>query len=161
MFGHFLNIEHPCGTTPATKTRKYSRNGAQRHAAQFFHNDYKTIERRCMSEMIGQLNLEPLNIRCTNRRLTIFHKAINCRLEIFSPSEIVSQFCITLDISTTKHSIPSIRVLQIQILPQDNNILEFTTRYNRHYQRMTEIQISFNIFRLKYTMHPSPAHFTM
>ena len=28
------------------------------------------------SEMLGKLNLEPLNIRRTNRRLTIFHKAI-------------------------------------------------------------------------------------
>ena len=35
-----------------------------------------------MSEMIGKLNLEPLNIRCTNRRLTIFHKAINGQLAL-------------------------------------------------------------------------------
>ena len=35
-----------------------------------------------MSEMIGQLNLVPLNIRRTNRRLTIFHKAINGHLAL-------------------------------------------------------------------------------
>ena len=50
--------------------------------ARFCHNDYITIERGCMSEMIGQLNLEPLNIRCTNRRLTIFHKVINGHLAL-------------------------------------------------------------------------------
>ncbi len=32
--------------------------------------------------MIGKLNLEPLNIRRTNRRLTIFHKAINGHLAL-------------------------------------------------------------------------------
>ena len=35
-----------------------------------------------MSEMIGKLNLEPVNIRRTNRRLTIFHKAINGNLAL-------------------------------------------------------------------------------
>ena len=35
-----------------------------------------------MSESIGQLNLEPLNIRRTNRRLPIFHKAINGHLAL-------------------------------------------------------------------------------
>ena len=35
-----------------------------------------------MSEMIVKLNLEPLNIRRTNRRLTIFHKAINGHLSL-------------------------------------------------------------------------------
>ena len=46
------------------------------------HNDYKTIERGCMSEMIGKLNLESLNIRRRNRRITIFHKAINGHLAL-------------------------------------------------------------------------------
>ena len=56
LFVHFLNIHHPYGTT---------------------HQDTrKTIEKGCISEMIGKLNLEPLNIRRTYRRLTIFHKAI-------------------------------------------------------------------------------------
>ena len=54
----------------------------QRRAARFCHKDYKTIEKRCMSEMIGRLNLEPLNIRRTNRRLAIFHKAINGHLAL-------------------------------------------------------------------------------
>ena len=52
----------------------------QRRAARFCHNDYKTIEEGWMSEMIGKLNLEPLNIRRTNRQLTIFHKTINGHL---------------------------------------------------------------------------------
>ena len=51
-----------------------------RRAARFCHNHYKTIEKGCVSEMIGKLNLGPLNIRRTNRRLTIFHKAINGHL---------------------------------------------------------------------------------
>ena len=43
----------------------------QRRAARVCHNYYTTIERGCMSgEIIGQLNLEPLNIRRTNRTLT-------------------------------------------------------------------------------------------
>ena len=54
----------------------------QRRAARFCHNDYKTknLEKGRMSEMIGKLNLEPLNIRRTNRLLTIFHKTINGHL---------------------------------------------------------------------------------
>ena len=35
-----------------------------------------------MSEMIGKLNLEQQNFRRTNRRLTIFHKAINGNLAL-------------------------------------------------------------------------------
>ena len=35
-----------------------------------------------MSEMIGKLNLEPLNIRRTHKRLTISHKAINGHLAL-------------------------------------------------------------------------------
>ena len=54
----------------------------QRRAARFCHNDYKTIEKGCVSEMIRTLNLEPLNIRRTNKRLTIFHKAINGHLAL-------------------------------------------------------------------------------
>ena len=56
------------------------------------------------SEMIGKLNLEPLDIRRTNGRLTIFHKAITVLSSC--PSEIFSQFCVALDHSTAKHSIP-------------------------------------------------------
>ena len=58
---------------PCTKTLISKIEMVQRRAAHFCHNDYKTIEKGCMSEMIGKLNLEPLNIRRTNRRLTIFH----------------------------------------------------------------------------------------
>ena len=32
-----------------------------RRAARMCHNDYKTIEKGCVSEMIWKLNLEPLN----------------------------------------------------------------------------------------------------
>ena len=67
---------------PHTKTFVNKIEMVQRRAARFCHNDYKTIEKGCMSEMIGKLNLEPLNIRRTNRRLTIFHKAINGHLPL-------------------------------------------------------------------------------
>ena len=56
--------------------------------------------------MIRELNLEPLNIRRTNKRLTIFHKAINGHLAPY-PSGTFSQFCVALDISIAKHTIPS------------------------------------------------------
>ena len=49
----------------------------QRRADRFCHNDYKTIEKGCVTEMIRKLNVEPLNIRRTNKRLKLFHKAIN------------------------------------------------------------------------------------
>ena len=62
---------------PHTKTLVNKVEIVQRRAARFRHNDYKTIEKGCMSEMIGKLKLEPLYIRRTNRLLTIFHKAIN------------------------------------------------------------------------------------
>ena len=61
---------------PHTKTLVNKIEMVQRRAARFCYNDYKTIEKGCMSEMIGKLNLEPLNIRRTNRRLTIFHKPL-------------------------------------------------------------------------------------
>ena len=67
---------------PHTKTVVNKIEMVQRRAARFCHNDYKTIERRCMSEMIRKLNLEPLNIRRTNKRLTIFHKAMNRHLAL-------------------------------------------------------------------------------
>ena len=54
----------------------------RRRAARFCHNDYKTIEKGCMPETMGILNLEPLNIRRTKRRLTILHKAINGHLAL-------------------------------------------------------------------------------
>ena len=53
--------------------------------------------------MIDKLNLEPLNIIRTNRRLTIFHKAINGHLAL----HIGHQFCVALVISIAKHTIPS------------------------------------------------------
>ena len=67
---------------PHTKTLVNKIEMVQRRAARFCHNDYKTMEKGCMSEMIGKLNLEPLNIRRTNRRLAIFHKAINGHLAL-------------------------------------------------------------------------------
>ena len=64
---------------PHTKTLKNKIEMVQRRAARFCHNDYETIEKGCVSEMIRKLNLglERLNIRRTNKRLTIFHKAIH------------------------------------------------------------------------------------
>ena len=66
---------------PQTKTLVNKIEMVQRRA-RFCHTDYKTIEKGCVSEMIGKLNLEPLNISRTNRRLTIFHKAINGHLAL-------------------------------------------------------------------------------
>ena len=86
---------------PHTKTLVNKIEIVQRRESRFSHNDYKTIEKGCVSEMIGKINLESLNIRRTNRRLTIFHKAINGHLEIFS------QFCVALDIIIAKHTLPS------------------------------------------------------
>ena len=65
-----------------TKTLVNKIQMVQTCAARFCHNDYKTIEKACVSEMIRKLNLEPLNIRRTNKRLTIFHKAINGHLAL-------------------------------------------------------------------------------
>ena len=42
---------------PHTKTLVNKIEMVQRRAARFCHNDYKTIEKGCMSEMIGKLNL--------------------------------------------------------------------------------------------------------
>ena len=67
---------------PHTKTLVNKIEMVQRRAARLCHNDYKTIEKGCVSEMIRKLNLEPLNIRRTNKRLTIFHKAINGHLAL-------------------------------------------------------------------------------
>ena len=80
LFAHFLNIHHPYGTPTPRLVNKTEM--VQRRAARFCHIDYKTIKRGCVSEMIRKLNLEPLNIRRTNKRLTIFHKAINGHLAL-------------------------------------------------------------------------------
>ena len=52
----------------------------QRRVTRFCQNYSKTIEKGCMSEMIGKLNLEPIHIRRTNRRL--FHKTLNGHLAL-------------------------------------------------------------------------------
>ena len=52
----------------------------QRRVTRFCQNYSKTIEKGCMSEMIGKLNLEPIHIRRTNRRL--FHKTFNGHLAL-------------------------------------------------------------------------------
>ena len=75
-----------------TKTLVNKIEMVQRRAARFCHNDYKTIEKGCMSEMIGKLNLEPLNIRRTNRRLTIFHKDINGHLALLPIGHLPASF---------------------------------------------------------------------
>ena len=84
--------------------------------------------------MIGILNLEPLNIRRTNRRLTIFHKTNNGPLD---PLNIISKFCVALDISIAEHTITSTpeKTVTNIISSQDNNRLDFTTRQTIPYQR--------------------------
>ena len=67
---------------PYTKTLVNKIEIVQRRAFPFCHNDYKIIEKGCLSEMTVKLNLEPLNIRHTNRRLAIFHKVINGHLAL-------------------------------------------------------------------------------
>ena len=70
--------------------------------------------------------------------------------------------CLTLVISIQSihyHPLQQ-RLLQLFILPRDNNILEFTTRQNSHHQRTTEIQIRFNTLRLNYTMRTSTDRLT-
>ena len=64
---------------PHTKTLVNKIEMVQRRAARFCHNDYKTIEKGYVSDMIRKLNLEPLNVRQT---ITIFHKAINSHLAL-------------------------------------------------------------------------------
>ena len=90
---------------PHTKTLVNKIEMVQRRAARFCRNDYKTIEQGCMSEMIGKLNLEPLNVRRTNRRLTLFHKAINGHLAL--PVGHLQPVLRPLVISIAKHTIPS------------------------------------------------------
>ena len=54
----------------------------QRQAARFCHNDYTSRETGLVSEMIKKLHVEQLTTRRTNRRLTIFHKAIHGHLSL-------------------------------------------------------------------------------
>ena len=62
---------------PHTKTLVNQIAMVQRHASRFCHNDYKTIQKGCVSEMIGKLNLESQKKRRPNRRLTInWHAAL-------------------------------------------------------------------------------------
>ena len=89
---------------PHTKTLVNKIEMVQRRAARLCHNDYTTIENGCVSDMIRKLNVQPLHIRRTNKRLTLFHKAINRHLPY--TSGIFSQFCVALDISLAKHTIP-------------------------------------------------------
>ena len=76
-------LEYPSSVwDPHTKTLVNKIEMVQRRAARFCHNDYKTIEKGCVSGMIRKLNLVPLNVRRTNKRLTIYHKAINGHLAL-------------------------------------------------------------------------------
>ena len=95
--------------------------------------------------MIGKLNLEPLNIRHTNKRLTLFHKVITGHLAlpignlqpVLRHTRLLnSKAYNTIHTSKDCYSIG----LQLCFLPRDNERLEFTTRQNSHYPRTTEIQ---------------------
>ena len=55
--------------------------------------------------MIRKLYLEPLNIRRTNKRLTIFHKAINGHLAL--PIGHIQPVFRRTRLSIAKHTIPS------------------------------------------------------
>ena len=91
---------------PHTRTLVNKIEMVQRRAARFCHNDYKTIEKGCVSEMIRKLNLEPLNIRRTNKRLTIFHKAINGHLAL-PIGHLQPVLRRTRHLNLAKHTIPS------------------------------------------------------
>ena len=113
----------------------------QIRAARICRNEYKTMERGRLSEIVEQLHLEPLNIRCTNGRPTIIHKAINGHLTLPIGHLQFRQFCVRPGISVAYHS-PIIRyysfqqrLLQIFIVSKENKLFEFTTRQNNHHQR--------------------------
>ena len=99
----------------------------QRRVARFCHNDYKTIEKGCMCEMIDKLYLEPLNIttRRTHIRLTIFHKAINGLLALLI-AHLQPVLRRTRHLNSKAYN--TIHTSKGFFLPQDNKRLEFTTR---------------------------------
>ena len=90
---------------PHTKTLVNKIEMVKRRAARSCHNDYKTIEKGCTSEMIGTFNLVPLNVRRTNRRLKIFHKAINGHLAL--PVGHLQPVLLRTRYLNNKHTIPS------------------------------------------------------
>ena len=78
------HLHNPCSPTPRifiirmgphTQVLINKIEIVQRRAARFCHND-------CVSEMIKKLHLELLTTRRTNRRLTIFLKAIHSHLSL-------------------------------------------------------------------------------
>ena len=116
------------------------------------HNKYTT---GCVSQMIGKLNVEPLNIRRTNRRLTLCHKEINGHLAL--PIGNLQPCLRRTRHLNSKHTIPSApaktatnclssrdnrimgstpaKMATNFISSRDNRIMEFCTRQNIHYQR--------------------------
>ena len=78
----YTTLVRPVLEYSSSKTLVNKIEMAQRRAAGFCQNAYKTIEKGCVTKMIRKLNLEPLNTRRTNKRLTIFHKAINGHLAL-------------------------------------------------------------------------------
>ena len=81
-----------------------------------------------ITEMIEKLNLEPINIRLMTHNITVIKPC---------PSKIFSQFCVALDISIVKHTIPSTQANTATNILKNNKRLEFTNRQNRNYQRTT------------------------
>ena len=124
-------------------------------------NDYKTIEKGCMSEMIGQLNLEPLNIIRTNRRLTIFHNAINGHLALhignlqpvlFRTRHLNRKAYITIHTSKDcyKYSFFSRTIKDWNSLPDKMATIKEPQKFKS----------AFNTFGLNYTTRPSPDRLT-
>ena len=74
-----------------------------------------------MTEMIGQLNFEPPNIRCTNRQLTIFNKAINSHLAL-SIRNLQPVLCPTRHISIAPSTPAAKTVTNIHSFPEQYNI---------------------------------------
>ena len=52
-----------CGTKEKQQVLINTIEIVQRRAARFCNTDFKTIETRCISEMIEKLNINPSNIR--------------------------------------------------------------------------------------------------
>ena len=102
----------------------------QRRAARFCHNDYTSRETGCVSEMIKKLHLEQLTTRRTNRRLTIFHKAIHSHIflpvgNLLQPVQRHSRHLNTKAFNTI-HT--SKNCSNLFLFSPSNKILEFITR---------------------------------
>ena len=126
MFAPFLTNHHPrVGPLPHKYILINNIEIGQRRAAHLF--------------TIGQLHLEQLNIRRTNRRLTIiFHKTINGHLALpLGNLQPVLRHTRHLNNKAFNIIHTSKDCYTYSSLPQDNNISEFTARQNGRWQITT------------------------